>query len=483
MSANFNPNTKEVVKVTPFRGWVYERFPFIQEDFDSLTSYELWCKVVEYINKMVESVNTNADNNNELVKAYSDLQDYVNNYFDNLDVQTEIDNKLDEMASDGTLDEIINQEIFGELNSQVETNTNAIDTLVNTTIPAIEEDIENLSTPDDYYVMIGDSYCYGSGNDGIGWSHKIKSKLNLDNSHCYIFSERGGGLVRRGQTNKTMLELIQDNYYNIVDPTKITKILYMGGINDTGESLQTLITAYQNFVEYLKINFPNATIYVGCISGDIRRSNTSQVARAEYYNIVLDLYSNSIQYGCDVVYLYNLEQIMKNPNYFYSDRIHPNNNGYDVIANAIIQAIKKDYKAKYHYTTTLPIANSDTNMNFSVYVDGENAQIQWLATDIELNSSVDTSSYYIYLTTNNIATSQYSNDEISQFRKLYGFPVIVGLYHDGAFHNYLAELYIDGDGKIRLYIKPSVNAQITGISRIYMYAQTIFLKTTDLFLS
>lgn len=40
-------------------------------------------------------------------EAFQDLHDYVMNYFDNLNVQTEINNKLDQMAADGTLDALL----------------------------------------------------------------------------------------------------------------------------------------------------------------------------------------------------------------------------------------------------------------------------------------------------------------------------------------------------------------------------------------
>lgn len=40
-------------------------------------------------------------------EAFQDLHDYVMNYFDNLDVQEEINNKLDQMAADGTLDALL----------------------------------------------------------------------------------------------------------------------------------------------------------------------------------------------------------------------------------------------------------------------------------------------------------------------------------------------------------------------------------------
>ena len=42
-----------------------------------------------------------------LNQAYNDLHDYVYDYFKNLNVQKEIDNKLDAMAKDGSLYEII----------------------------------------------------------------------------------------------------------------------------------------------------------------------------------------------------------------------------------------------------------------------------------------------------------------------------------------------------------------------------------------
>ena len=44
----------------------------------------------------------------EYINKFNELHDYVQDYFDNLDVQEEINNKLDQMALDGTLAEIIN---------------------------------------------------------------------------------------------------------------------------------------------------------------------------------------------------------------------------------------------------------------------------------------------------------------------------------------------------------------------------------------
>ena len=44
---------------------------------------------------------------NDYISRFTELKDYVDNYFDNLDVQEEIDNKLDEMAESGQLLDIL----------------------------------------------------------------------------------------------------------------------------------------------------------------------------------------------------------------------------------------------------------------------------------------------------------------------------------------------------------------------------------------
>ena len=102
---------KEFFKLRPFKMQVLQSFPFIDEDFDALTNYELLCKVVEYINKVAHNQEIIDENNKELYNGYLELKDYVDNYFDNLDVSEEINNKLDAMAEDGYFDELVHNYI------------------------------------------------------------------------------------------------------------------------------------------------------------------------------------------------------------------------------------------------------------------------------------------------------------------------------------------------------------------------------------
>ena len=96
-------------KLPPFKFFVLQNFPFIEADFDAITNYQLLCKVVEYLNKVIDENNRIGEQTENLTNSFTELQEYVTNYFDNLDIQDEINNKLDEMAESGELVEIIGQ--------------------------------------------------------------------------------------------------------------------------------------------------------------------------------------------------------------------------------------------------------------------------------------------------------------------------------------------------------------------------------------
>lgn len=60
--------------------------------------------LIRMFNKLSKNTKTTVEN---YINQFNELHDYVHDYFDNLDVQEEINNKLDAMAEDGTLQEII----------------------------------------------------------------------------------------------------------------------------------------------------------------------------------------------------------------------------------------------------------------------------------------------------------------------------------------------------------------------------------------
>lgn len=101
MSVNFTPNQNSYKDIGQFRFWCQKVLPLVYDD--SMSYYELLCKVIHYLNEAIENVDLVGDDMTKLYSAYEQLQTWVNNYFDNLDVQGEINKKLDLFASDGTL--------------------------------------------------------------------------------------------------------------------------------------------------------------------------------------------------------------------------------------------------------------------------------------------------------------------------------------------------------------------------------------------
>ena len=107
------PNPQiEVDSLSPFTRFCIS-IGAIPTSYKMALTYEeqlLWlCDFLE--NTIIPTVNHNGLVVTELQELYIELKNYVDNYFTSLDIQNEINNKLDEMAEDGTLANIIAQYI------------------------------------------------------------------------------------------------------------------------------------------------------------------------------------------------------------------------------------------------------------------------------------------------------------------------------------------------------------------------------------
>ena len=90
-----------------FTNYIFKAIPLAFDE--SMSYYETLCGLLNYLkNVIIPTVNNNADAVAELQNLYIQLHEYVENYFTNLDVQDEINNKLDQMVEDGTLKNILN---------------------------------------------------------------------------------------------------------------------------------------------------------------------------------------------------------------------------------------------------------------------------------------------------------------------------------------------------------------------------------------
>lgn len=105
MSADFTPSLDSYKSPGTFRFWCQRVLPLVYDD--SLSYYELLCKMADYINKLIEDNKATIDNVEALYQAYNELQEYVNDFFADLDLTGEVERKLDEMVSSGEMEQLI----------------------------------------------------------------------------------------------------------------------------------------------------------------------------------------------------------------------------------------------------------------------------------------------------------------------------------------------------------------------------------------
>ena len=132
MAVNFTPDMKPYSGQGKFRYWVQMVLPTIYDD--SLSYMELLNKVVYVINLAIEDVGAVEENVAALLEAFNELQQYTNDYFDNLDVQEEINNKLDEMVEDGTFSEIL-YPLISSFQNELDLLKDRVDNLTETITP------------------------------------------------------------------------------------------------------------------------------------------------------------------------------------------------------------------------------------------------------------------------------------------------------------------------------------------------------------
>lgn len=216
-------------KIPKFRRFVLQNFPFIEQDFDALTDYELLCKVVEYLNNVIDSQNEVTAEFEALSQAFEQLNSYVTNYFDNLDVQEEINNKLDEMAEDGQLTELIAQFL----------SLNAVMSFPNIASMKLAQNLVNGSTVE--------TYGFYAVNDGGGAKYLIRTITNDDTID-----------------EKTIIAVYDDYLVAELIKEDVMSVKQFGakgdGTTDDTSSIQTALNYNHN------IFVPNGTFMVNAIT-------------------------------------------------------------------------------------------------------------------------------------------------------------------------------------------------------------------------
>ena len=231
---------ENIEKIKPsgiFTNYIFKSIPLAFDE--SLSYYETLCGVLKLLKEQETIVNQNAD-------VLIELENYVTHYFDNLDVQNEINQKLDEMAKDGTLTSLINQYIDPLINEQNQRITTSIDEQ-NQRITSIENQVTSIAN---------------------GAPTLVDSTSEMtDTTKIYLLSTDGNWYYYNG-TNWVSGGVYQATQYgeNTIPSKSIKNVVY----DKVNQNLNSKSLTTSNFT-----NLTNATIEEDATTITIRRTSTA----------------------------------------------------------------------------------------------------------------------------------------------------------------------------------------------------------------
>ena len=315
----------EPLTIVTYQGDSYTSKTFVPAQTE-ITNTEFWVRTGSY-NAQVEQYRKEVQ---EVVTKMDDLEESVNNSISSFDTrltQTEekvesYNNRITTLESDNNTNK-----------TNISNNTNSIST--------INENLTNLSNlvKNRRFIVIGDSYCDGTNS----WIKSMQNYLGKNDTD-YVKSYMGGaGFAHKGGAAeaKNFLELLQG--VSATNPDTITDIVVCGGANNYPEDTDTILNGtggIQEFVNYAKSTYPNATVHIGFIG--VNLNNNDNMPRA------INAYKQCTKFGAK--YLNNVEFILPSYTLLQSDFIHPNEQG--------------DYQLGVYITNAVLTGSCDVNYTY-----------------------------------------------------------------------------------------------------------------------
>ena len=179
--------------------WVETNLQPAFYDLESGTCLQQTARMYDKVNQLVRSVNDQNDTIADYIQQFIDLKDYCEVYFDNLDVQEEINNKLDEMATDGSLTALIGaycdpkfveqNQVIDELREDTEAQLSNMNTLIQAVqsgSPLVASSTAGMTDTDRVYVNTSDGNWYYYDGDSWEIGGAYQSSGIADNSINYM---------------------------------------------------------------------------------------------------------------------------------------------------------------------------------------------------------------------------------------------------------------------------------------------------------
>lgn len=245
---NFTPDIQSQAPIRPFRFACQTVLPLVYDD--SLSYYELLCKCVQKLNEVITASNNVHTDIQALLNAYNQLQAYVNDYFKNLDLQAEIDAKLDEMVESGAF-----YRVFSPLIAEI-------------SIPRVVDSVPDMVNHNYTYVLksnghmyqfvnnmwVDTGYVFGGEIGGLfGIKEMVPSDLNDINEPGIYYHTKSGANVTNGPVGVAL----SNADFMIIDykksPWSNYQLLYVQNTGASYVRFQISVAEWSNWQEFASV--------------------------------------------------------------------------------------------------------------------------------------------------------------------------------------------------------------------------------------
>lgn len=239
-------NDKTYIPLPPFKGWVLENFPFIEDDFDCLTNYQMLCLMFKKLNEVIANQNTVQELGSELVVLYNALVDAVNSAIN--EFETEVTADINQFKID-TNTEISNFETFitGKFNELKDYVDNFFD---NNFPEMVSDKLDEMATDGTLENLLNDvahlTKSYNTYTEMMSDSSTFTNGLRIQTLGYYSVNDGGGALYQVSiENNVTSVNLISD----------VNNILCHGvSLTDANNNNHTIIRNVLNTYKYAYCN-------------------------------------------------------------------------------------------------------------------------------------------------------------------------------------------------------------------------------------
>jgi hypothetical protein len=318
-------------KRSNFKFWCQKVLPLVYDD--SLSYYELLCKVVSYVNNLNETTNGLIDEINALNK-------YVESESKET-VEKVVKEVVNEMLADGTINNIINNELKDLLNGR-------------------------LAVKNRKFFFIGDSYSFGytpGAPEEVGWMKNVANVLGLVSGVNYFsidYAKIPGGYGMSPTVtgvHASWADLVRVKDFTNIPVNEITDVVILGGTNDYNY-IDSIGSGMIDLNNVLKSKFPNANIMCGVYAWCDLETFTDKTQK------VYNEYAKCIYYGWK--FLPNSVWTLHKHSYLSSDNVHPTQLAYKessyYLANMIAYGdCDVIYKSVHHlsnrFSTNIEVLN------------------------------------------------------------------------------------------------------------------------------